>query len=225
MRHTFAGLMDARTSRTWTRDAFNLWFKDSVVRAPDGTPMVYYHGTVAPTDFDTFKVDEMDLGVHFGTLDQAQDRVTEEVQPGEYVVPENARIIPVYLSIQRPLRMQDGEVWYPLNIARRLALPSSVGRYKREASMSRRPLLTGDELCSIRLAKYERQPGESEYASQRRVLLGLLKRRGYDGIVYANEHEGRRKADSYIVFDLGQAKSATGNRGTFNRNDDNMLKG
>src|SRR5690606_23907418 len=62
--------------------------------------------------------------------------------------------------------------------------------------------------------KFERD-GES-HDSLREFLI----EQGYDGVVYQNAFEG---GESWIAFRPEQIKSATGNRGTFDPNDPNIL--
>lgn len=106
---------------------FRAWFKESVVRWPDGTPRPAYHGTLAP-DFETFRGLEDDLGIaidrslgpHFA-LDQritdAFSTVQADVATHDklmYRDPDDpdqlydrpfepgGRVVPVYLSVQKP---------------------------------------------------------------------------------------------------------------------------
>jgi hypothetical protein len=53
----------------------------------------------------------------------------------------------------------------------------------------------------------------NERAERFKLIREYLKSKGYDGIVYPNEHEG--KGESYVVFDPTQIKSAIGNSGAF----------
>jgi hypothetical protein len=65
-------------------------------------------------------------------------------------------------------------------------------------------------------AKIERPAGWEEYGKK---SLGELIRDGYDGVILPNK-DGSFNA---IIFDPNQVKSATGNRGTFDPNDPNIL--
>jgi GNAT superfamily N-acetyltransferase len=80
---------------------FKRWFTGSKVVNSDGSPMVVYHGTWESFDeFDTGK--SFDGGFHFGTADAANARLG----PDE----DNMRgrnIMPVYLSIKNPKRLND----------------------------------------------------------------------------------------------------------------------
>jgi len=99
-------------------------------------------------------------------------------RPGE-------NVLPVYLSIQNPLRMQDTN-W------------GDVSMIKQDHPSLR---LQGRTLAEIR----------SE-----------IERRGYDGIVYENKVEDVG-SNSWIAFQPTQIKSATGNRGTFDPEDPNIM--
>ena len=164
-------------------DAFKRWFGDSKVVDAGGQPLVVYHGT--RRDFNEFKTLN-DLGAHFGTREQAGVFVSEE-EGGLY----GGNILPVLLSIQNPLRLEDHGSFYAAKVVPQL---QSLGILTKEV--------------------YESQfSGEDGV----RALQRAIERAGYDGVVYANTQEG--SGDSYIAFRPEQIKSATGNRGTFDPND------
>lgn len=91
--------------------AFRSWFCGSKVVVGDGAPLVVFHGT--STDFAEFRipVGDADLGAHFGGFDQANIRS---------IGGESVRIMPVYLSIKNPLRLQDGGDFLPDEVYRQL---------------------------------------------------------------------------------------------------------
>ena len=72
---------------------FRNWFGDSKVVDAEGKPMVVYHGTAS--DFAEFNTDE---GAHFGTAPAANERA------GMFM---RGNVMPVYLSIKNPKRVQD----------------------------------------------------------------------------------------------------------------------
>ena len=74
--------------------AFRKWFGDSEVIDADGNPLVVYHGT--NSDFNVFYEFS-----HFGTEGAANDR--NKAKGG-------SRIIPVYLRIENPLRIDDSGI-------------------------------------------------------------------------------------------------------------------
>jgi hypothetical protein len=52
-------------------------------------------------------------------------------------------------------------------------------------------------------------------ASVAEKIQRQAKAKGFDGIIFKDYYDAKLKADSFIVFDAAQIKSATGNRGTF----------
>lgn len=88
------------------KENFARWFGDSRALDADGSPAVLYHGTSAPafTAFDAVN------GAHFGSLDQAMDRLGHP--DGDLSASHGPRLIAVYLAISNPLRAQDqGSEW------------------------------------------------------------------------------------------------------------------
>lgn len=110
-----------------TTDNFKNWFKDSKVVDNSGKPLVVYHGT--SDNFDYFDISKMGknfdqsiLGFYF--TNGAEPNLSKGIpygttaseyafnsQKGGYSDLGGANVIPVYLSIQNPLRIKaDG--WY-----------------------------------------------------------------------------------------------------------------
>jgi GNAT superfamily N-acetyltransferase len=97
----------------------------------------------------------------------------------------NERVIPVYLSIQNPLRMRD----------------TNWGDAETIKAANRELRLLGRTVAQIRKE---------------------IEDRGFDGIVYENDVEDSGST-SWIAFEPAQIKSATGNRGTFDPEDPNIM--
>jgi hypothetical protein len=168
------------------RRIFWRWFGDSKVVDEGGRPLVVYHGT--DTEFDVFEISE-DIGFHFGAQAAANDRISRaEMQEG--------RILPVYLSIQNPLRMPDLHTWGPQAVVSELIYLD---------------IITEEQADKVEIV-------------DRAQVSAWLAAKGYDGIVYKNQTEGVNYRpdghpdymDSYIALHPEQIKSATGNLGTFN---------
>lgn len=87
-------------------EEFKRWFGKSVVTDRAGKPMAMYHGTGAD-------IDQFWKGSHFGTAKAANQRVQEmsEWDPSAYAFYHSKEpafnLIPVYLSIENPLRITD----------------------------------------------------------------------------------------------------------------------
>lgn len=200
---------------------FKAWFGESKVVGRNGEPMVVYHGT--QQDFDTFREGSGKFGMHFGSKEQANffSWVPEGV--GNLF---SGRNMPVYLSIQNPVRLKDQGDWSPETIVE---------------DLQERGLVSDDAAAQV--AAWVKNP--SGPIDPYEVIKTDLARQGYDGVVYLNRGEGinaeegdgfsmsdsdaviRRKfpeaRDSYIAFRPNQIKSAIGNRGTFDPNEDSIL--
>lgn len=155
------------------------WFADSRVRRP------VFHATCA--DFDRFDTSRGDLGTHFGSLEQAMHISRERMSVGKESL-DGARIIPAWIRLANPLRLKDTGSFHADGIAVQLErlglLPKGEGaRIARECDRDTRQRKVYDPL-----------------------LRELIQRAGFDGVVYANQHEG--KGDSYIVFEPKQIRTA-----------------
>ncbi|MEJ8837644.1 GNAT family N-acetyltransferase [Ramlibacter sp. AN1133] len=157
-------------------DSFRDWFAGSRVRSP------VFHATSA--DFNTFDTTRGDLGTHFGTLQQAL-RVVER---GERDGRAGRRIIPAWLKLANPLRLVDEGSFHADGIAEQL---------------ERKGLLAVGEGTRIRRECDADWRARKIYDPQ---LRQVIQDAGFDGVVYANRHEGA--GDSYIAFEPQQIRTA-----------------
>ena len=171
---------------------------DVINRSPDGW-LQAYHGT-GTVDIKRFRPSWGDVGPHFGTPFAANRKAQNsfcyplfdphvpsaawnssaaEVERLErtYV---NGVIFPVELNIRNPMRVRDDcdtvpsfLNWYSSSVAER----SGVG-----------------DPMTIRAAE-----ARGDYHRARRLFIDAAEALGYDGIIYANEVEGRG-GDSLIPF-------------------------
>lgn len=141
---------------------FSEWFGTSRVVDEHGRPLVVYHGTSSA--FASFKRRVGDVGIHFGTAGQANDRMDYLECKGTLKPHSGQKVIPVYLSIKNPLRMPDMGLWNADNMDYKLKelFPSDAARIRRLKST--------------------------------RDIREFIQSKGYDGIVYKNtgECEGAR---------------------------------
>lgn len=185
------------------RPEFKRWFGASKVVDEQGAPLVVYHGTQA--DFGEFRTSG--LGSHFtgdvGVASAFGDAGHE------------GRVLPVFLRIKNPLRIEDngGHHDNAKGVAEELiksgALPAD---YLDDAFYSRLmadgALGNSEKFTANNVAEIER-------------MRSMLEAQGYDGIVYRNTAEGG--GDSYIAFRPQQIKSAIGNRGTFDSKQSSII--
>lgn len=180
---------------------FRNWFKNSKVVDEQGNPLVVYHGT--SKNFDVF--DRGDIGFHFGTEEQARNRIGSD-----------GRIMPVYLSIQNPLRVDDlNEDWVTYFIRDWLPQHGYISE-----DMGRRILNDAYEHNQENPALKSAWNSNNYHGEAAIWIRGWLDRHGYDGIVYSNTHEGQ--GDSYIALYPSQVKSVN-NTGAFSPSNDNIL--
>ena len=174
---------------------FARWFGGSKAVDRFGEPLMLTHGTLSGP------ISKFQFGSHFGTPLQANTRVEALMEnlaelknwPGAHKYPnvgsERPTNVPVYLSVKNPKRMSDHleDNWSPRN------------RTARDEGYDSIVYLNRAELSDEAHDKILRKEFE----------LG----RGLDDI------EIRKlvpeAADSYIIFDPRQVKSATGNRGAY----------
>ena len=158
---------------------------------------VVFHGT--DKEFDEFTRGE--LGSHFGTAEQANKRLNTSI--GKPSTGEN--IIPAYIRLNNPIRFSSDPGYFG-----RLSLLDQLMKDKAISESESKELLDQMNESDKRFAS---TGGANERAERFKVIREYLKSKGYDGIVYPNEYEG--KGESYIVFDPTQIKSAIGNSGAF----------
>ena len=141
---------------------------DSKVVDSDGAPRVMYHSSIAV--FDKFKRKLSDLGIHFGTAEQAMDRFQLKMDNDPYGPDLRAvrhNTIPVYLSIKNPLRLTDVGQFNAQNLPLAMKRAGFEPRDIEDALKSRRFSPTG-QLAGLR---------------------DLIESKGYDGVVYKNTGE------------------------------------
>ena len=188
---------------------FKQFFDGSKVADPEGKPLVVYHGTASVVDkdgkparfmspaygdgFEEFS--EFLPNSHFGTAKAAQHRYSNQSPTAYYGQhTPGLRVYPVYLSIKNPLRVSDAAA------SEEASLLGEIIRSQKEGK------LTEIDLDTAR--------NEGAYKA--------VEKAGYDGLVYRNLIEDPGN-DSWVAFKPEQIKSATGNRGTFDPDNPNIL--
>jgi len=182
---------------------FKRWFSNSKVVDRAGKPLVVYHATRA--DFHEFDLPKADIGIHFGSAKQANKRLELTARSRGT---EGQHVMPVYLSIQNPLRTED------VFSASAGGASSMIGQLKKLG------IITQDKV--VQLMKRSIDPTPDDLAKLNRELIEIIHGAGYDGVVYENKSEGR--GDSWAVFSPEQIKSATGNDGQFDSDNPNITK-
>lgn len=185
---------DTQSTQTIDNPAFEQWFGHSKVVDSHGRPLVVYHGTFR--DFDEFM-----SGSHFGDIEAANSRIeTKAARNPDRFTSNSGVIMPVYLSIQNPLRIEDDG--------------GLVDGYDLVYAALEAKAITREE------TDFLLQNVRSSGVAQLR-LFKLLHEKGYNGLVYRNVIEGN--GDSWVPFFKHQIKSVF-NRGTFSRLSDKILE-
>jgi hypothetical protein len=177
---------------------FKAWFGDwendpknaSKVVDENGEPLVVHHGAIVETNFDIFDYQKADLGFHFGTKEQAKNRVESKG-----VLPKRKSIVnSFFLNIRVLFEMSDAGEWqYPQ-------------RYIDE--------LISDNIIEEKVAK---QKGFlSLYSREDNAIIRDYIKSKYGssvGFVYNNKYEGKGK--SFIALSPNEIKLADGSNTTF----------
>jgi hypothetical protein len=183
---------------------FANWFANSKVADPAGNPIVMYHGTTK--EISTLK--PSDLGVHVGTVDQAQSRINYHGEKG-------GNVMPLYVSIKNPLRLNDSPSWKdPMYYIDKTGIANYLSK-ELVGALKNIPFVYKEII--------RKNNGKNDEVAQKQMeavadfynkkVVDELKAQGYDGIVYSNTHDGTslsnkmRGDDSYIAFSPDQIRS------------------
>lgn len=165
-------------------------------KPPASGDVLMFHGT--RKTFDKFDMSySRDFGVHFGTAEQASERlVTTDM--------EGARTIPVEITLKNAIVMPDPGFWGPTEVAGGLM---RAGYQVSQAEFDRfqRLAVAIDEAANGNDPKATR----SAIIAANQAIAEKLNALGIDGIWYRNRHEGT--GWSLTVWNKGQVRSATSN--------------
>jgi hypothetical protein len=187
---------------------FKKWFGDSKVVDNDGKPLVVYHGT-SQAGFEHFDPYASNYGLmgDGSYFTESKEVASTYTNKGKG---DSQGVYPTFLKIQNPLDF-DAE--------------ADLAKWKKAAPDVD---FTGAKTNEDALRKLEEYLSEEmlpKWEGAERVN-GIIRAMGYDGGTHMGG--GRVKRDSethrvWIALDPEQIKSATGNRGTFDPNDANIL--
>ncbi|AXG67564.1 putative SAM-dependent methyltransferase [Dickeya phage vB_DsoM_JA33] len=205
--------------------AFDKWFGKSVVKDPQGNPLVVYHGT--PGNFDTFDKkrlgggnDEYGIGFYF----------TDSAEFARYYTKGSGSTMPVYLKITKPIIFEKPPrmtLTQATKIANGLTRPHFNEflaqnydiEYQGLASAKKEYLedfVGMDVITAGHNLFQDIYAGEPESWRFPEVFAAAT---GRDGIIAK-----RGEHFFYVVFSPTQIKSAIGNKGTFKPRTENILE-
>lgn len=180
------------TDQTQT-EAFKKWFKDSKVVDENGRPLVVYHGTASPIDFDAFKLP--------GNRGKGGNAIFFATDPNtaSYFARNVGRVIPAYVRMENPFDSSNEDHVSRLSAFIEKNFSSIFPGAMFGPSFAIKQLRAGDW-------------GVLEKPAVRQ----WMRRNKFDGF-WTSEISGGPKTMG--VFDPSQIKSAIGNRGTFSETD------
>ncbi len=151
-----------------TREAaFNEWFSGSVALNEKSKPCLYH--VTSNGDFDTFDVNQMDLGIHAGTFDQVYHLGLMQL----LMEATNLRLIKIALKVTNPWYCKDLGVWTPNRVY---------------TELQRTGVIDAAECQRMKAAHEERMEIRS-YREEQAVCRNYLQELGFDGIAYVNTGE------------------------------------
>lgn len=225
---------------------FKNWFKQSKVVDKANKPMVMYHSTYSDvsTPRTNYGNDEFRrLGIHVGTLDAAQNRLSvkqnEDAANNERSGNAGANVMPVYIKAENSLRLDENRTgrWGVDDIMQAIMAKAERGEvsgisqedvdaymsdaFDIEAWLGTKPEPGDADYNPDQNERFWSDHGEFTPGERSDLLKAFIQQLGFDSIVYANEFEGG--GDSYILLDPTQLKSAIGNNGEFDPNNPNIL--
>ena len=230
-------LLEQSADQTDTPE-FKNWFGDSKVVDENNEPLVVYHGT--GEDFSEFNTSG-GKGKTFGT---GAFFSSNPATAATYATGTSKNVMPVYLALRTPAVIDaKGRNWNALDGSASVELPAIKVSDQEDADLLAE--LTGEpaQQGATRQTKARTTslkdlfPGEMDYEDDTAStddLARWARKAGYDGLIIRNvtdrgpsgmfaTEEARTPSTLYIAFEPTQIKSATGNRGTFDGNDPNIL--
>lgn len=222
---------------------FKQWFKASKVVDASGAPVPVYHSSDS-SGFTVFKKSPKDVGMHFGTPEQAEDRFDLKNKDRYFGRPNGQTTVPAFLSIQNPIRLPDLGEWNVKTIGRTLGelgiqVPENVKTvpqmrqflhslghdgivYKNIGELGSKWSGRAERLKNARshaFAKLEVAAGnrlnKKGWASDP-VIRRLPEFAAWDRADAAySKFRDEHAEDSWAVFDPAQIKSSIANQGTF----------
>jgi len=192
---------------------FKQWFGNSKVVDRNGQPLRVYHGTQA--DFQEFK-SETGL-MYFSQTTKYASQFATNRELKRTVNDSQPSVMPVYLSIQKPLDLREFKT-------------EIISRYEFAGKLDD----LGIEINSDNLKDYPMgiNMGEDVRVWQwirfnAGYLLPIIIGKGFDGIFMYEHAEtgGKTISDvAYVIFEPTQVKSATGNNGEYSQSNPDITK-
>ena len=207
---------------------------------PD-VPKVLYHGSnSAFPSFDRDEVKHNQLGFHVGSINQA-NHFASDPREEDFNRSKKPNVMPVHIMAKNPLRLKDEGEWSAKNLRDQLLEAGAKHEdVARLISLEQQESIVPDDIANvIKSLGYDSvvylnrnegvdQKDKAEYAKKMAGQWSDPKGVSYKSMYKLDDDEFRQNfpsaRDSYILFDPSQIKSATGNQGAFDPNEDDINK-
>jgi GNAT superfamily N-acetyltransferase len=209
------GVLNQSVAQTDTPE-FQDWFGDSQVVDENGNPLVVYHGT--NRSFDAFSL-------NFRTDDQGNDQfgpgyytTTSATGASGYASGEGANVLPLFVSLQNPITEDTSAFDRDVIEQMITSAPDYENRILDFGTLEQAvdAYTNYDEaMLQLRVIENDFYPNAPQ-----RFLDTANAVTGHDGVIVDNGGAGK----FFIAWTPEQIKSATGNQGTFDAQDPNMLR-
>jgi len=218
------GVLNQSVAQTDTPE-FQAWFGNSQVVDDNGNPLVVYHGT--DRSFDTFSL-------NFRNENQGNDQfgpgyytTTSATGASGYASGEGANVLPLFMSLQNPIDLDTAA--FGSTVVERLMRASpefddAIQNYGDIGFLGERKVVKGavdafaiydNAINQLSVIQGDFWPNDPEG-----FLRAAKEITGHDGVVVDNGGAGK----FFVAWTPEQIKSATGNQGTFDAQDPNILR-
>lgn len=211
--------------------AFKRWFGGSKVVDAKGEPLVVYHGMpeeMEGGEFRSSKYGTMGEGIYFTNDPKAASNfATGKRYPGAEEKQQGS-VLPVYLRMEHPFDdnfFVGNKAWQEWAASFLLGGEDPSAPWWTYSAATRFQVGTREESQKIIKALYDKLMageatvadlvlvnGTSETPWGKKIIPAIRAHGAFDGFILKNSAKG---FNEYVVFKPEQAKSATGNRGTF----------
>ena len=192
--------------------AFKQWFGDSTVVDEDGEPLVVYHGS-RKFKGNKFRPDVKRVnragnvaGYYFAPDPDQASGYAKNRAKDRY--DEGAQVLPAFLSIENPYIAGESRV-----------TPAMIRQYKKELVALNQHMSDEnvEEWSETKLPRFTdgRLPDSNALNGDGDAMQRILKAGGYDGF---------KDGPHWVAFEPTQIKSATGNKGTFNKSNPDIRR-
>ncbi|SNR73835.1 hypothetical protein SAMN05192560_0785 [Methylobacillus rhizosphaerae] len=207
--------------------AFREWFGDSKVVDADGKPLVVYHETDA--DFSEFRIED---GIRSAGDGEMPTGAFFKPTPRSIGVSNSGQVqMPVYLALRNPLTIANREALTRL-YSQEIEGYGALVEKEKEINTKWKDDPRTDWATETEESQQEFDEAIAQWEAEIRAVATEQKdmvnqwfsSQPYDGLIVENDAGSMgRSTKTYIAFKPNQIKSATGNRGTFDPNDPNIL--